>query len=100
MDVRAERQVSRHTLCAAVSDPVRMFLSPIIYPVSFLPETLRRGLMLNPLTGIIEGYRASLLGLTPFNWTALAIAALITLLVLVYSAYEFRRMEKSFADTI
>ena len=77
-----------------------MFLSPIIYPVSFLPERLRWGLMLNPLTGIIEGYRASLLGLTPFNWTALAIAALITLLVLLYSAYEFRRMEKSFADII
>ena len=77
-----------------------MFLSPVIYPVSFLPENLRWAMMLNPLAGIIEGYRASLLGLTPFNWVALAIATFITLLLLVSSAYEFRRMEKGFADII
>ena len=77
-----------------------MFISPVIYPVSFLPEQLRWAMMLNPLTGIIEGYRASLLGLTPINWLALGLSTLITLLVLIYSAYEFRRMEKSFADII
>jgi lipopolysaccharide transport system permease protein len=79
---------------------VWMFVSPIIYPASFVPQNLRWLLTLNPLTGIIEGYRAALLGRTAFDWPALGIATLITLIILVSSAYEFRRMEKSFADII
>ncbi len=76
-----------------------MFVSPIIYPTSFLPERYRWLLLLNPLTGIIEGFRSALFG-KPINWTALGISTLVTLVVLVYSAYSFRRMEKTFADII
>jgi lipopolysaccharide transport system permease protein len=76
-----------------------MFVSPVIYPASFLPEKLRWFLSLNPMTGLIEGYRSSLFGL-PFRWSALAISALITLAVLAYSSVIFRRMEKSFADIV
>ena len=76
-----------------------MYLSPIIYPTSFLPAKLRLLLLLNPMTGIIEGYRSSLFG-HPFKWLALAISATITLLLLIYSSYAFRRMEKSFADIV
>jgi len=76
-----------------------MYLSPIIYPTSFLPAKLRSVLLLNPMTGIIEGYRSSLFG-RPFNWISLAISAVITLLLLIYSSYAFRRMEKSFADIV
>jgi lipopolysaccharide transport system permease protein len=77
-----------------------MFASPIIYPTSLMPARWRWVLALNPLTGIIEGYRSALLGRTALNWTALVISTVITLSVLVYSAYEFRRMEKSFADIV
>jgi len=76
-----------------------MFISPVIYPASFLPAKFRWLLSLNPMTGLIEGYRSSLLGL-PFNWTSLAASAGITLILLIYSSYIFRRMEKSFADII
>ena len=80
-----------------------MFVSPVIYPVSFmsrsLPDGLRWLLSLNPMIGIIEGYRASLFG-HPFDWTALLIATVITLVVLVYSSLTFRRMEKNFADIV
>jgi lipopolysaccharide transport system permease protein len=76
-----------------------MFLSPVIYPASFLPPQFRWLLWLNPMTGIIEGYRSSLFGLR-FNWNALAVSVVMTLLVLIYSSYSFRRMEKSFADII
>jgi lipopolysaccharide transport system permease protein len=76
-----------------------MFVSPVIYPASFLPEKYRWLLWLNPMTGIIEGYRSSLFG-RPFNWTALAASAAITLILLIYSSYSFRRMEKSFADIV
>jgi lipopolysaccharide transport system permease protein len=77
-----------------------MFASPIIYPASLMPQKWRWVLRLNPLTGIIEGYRSSLLGRTPFDWPSLGISTMITLAILVYSAYSFRRMEKTFADIV
>jgi len=76
-----------------------MFMSPIIYPPSIVPESWRWVLALNPLTGIIQGYRACLLG-RAFDWPSLAAAALITPAMLVCAAHDFRRMEKSFADVI
>jgi len=76
-----------------------LFVSPVIYPTSFLPSQWRWVLWVNPMTGIIEGYRSSLFGLS-FNWTALAISAAITLALLTYSLYAFRRMERTFADIV
>lgn len=76
-----------------------MFVSPVIYPASFLPQKWRWFFKLNPMTGIIEGYRSSLFGHS-FDWSALTISGGITVVVLVYSAFAFRRMEKSFADII
>jgi lipopolysaccharide transport system permease protein len=76
-----------------------MFATPIIYPSSIFPAKWRWMLELNPLTGIIEGYRASLFG-RPFNWSAIGISAAVTLALLVWSAYSFRSMEKDFADVV
>jgi lipopolysaccharide transport system permease protein len=78
---------------------VWMFASPIIYPLSLVPEKWRWALLLNPLTGIVEGFRSSLFG-REMNYTALTVSAVITLVVVVYSAYTFRRMERRFADII
>ncbi len=76
-----------------------MFVSPIIYPSSSVPENWRWLLALNPMTGIIEGYRSSLFS-KPINWSALGISAIITLVMMVYAAYSFRKMEKDFADIV
>jgi lipopolysaccharide transport system permease protein len=76
-----------------------MFASPIIYPVSLVPPNWQWLYFLNPVAAIVENFRAALLGLE-FNWSALAISAIIILATLVYSAYAFRRVEKSFADII
>lgn len=76
-----------------------MFLSPIFYPSTLLPEKWQRAFELNPLTGIIEGYRSSLFGL-PINWRSLGIATAITITMLVYASYSFRRMERTFADVV
>jgi len=76
-----------------------MFASPIIYPASIVPERWRWVLALNPLTGIIVGFRSALFG-RPFDWTALALAAALTVAILTYAAYDFRRMEKTFADVV
>jgi lipopolysaccharide transport system permease protein len=76
-----------------------MFVSPVIYPTSFLPQRWRLLFALNPMTGIIEGYRSALFG-QAFNWKALVVATAITLAALVYASFSFRRMEKSFADIV
>jgi homopolymeric O-antigen transport system permease protein len=76
-----------------------LFVSAVIVPMSVLPQKWRWAIALNPMSGIIEGYRAALFG-QPFDWKALGVAAAITCAVLVYSAYSFRRMEKNFADVI
>jgi homopolymeric O-antigen transport system permease protein len=76
-----------------------MFLSPVFYPSHVLPEKYRWAFALNPLTGIIDAYRSSLFG-QPIDWTSLGVSALITIVLLVYASYSFRRMEKTFADIV
>lgn len=77
-----------------------MFASGVIMPVSMLPPKWQLLLRLNPVTGIIENFRAALFGNEPLKWTSLLISVAITLVVLVYSAFSFRRMERHFADVI
>lgn len=76
-----------------------LFVSSVILPSSSVPPKWRWLLMLNPMSGIIEGYRSALFGL-PFDWPALGVAAFLTLLVLLYAIYAFARVERSFADII
>jgi len=78
---------------------VWMFATPVIYPASLVPEKWRWVLALNPLTGVIEGFRSSLFA-RPFDWNALAFSAVFTAILLIYSAYSFRRMERVFADLV
>ena len=77
-----------------------MFASPVIYPAFMLPAKWQWLLRLNPLTGFIENFRAALFGNQPFDWTSLLTSFAITIVVLVYSAFSFRRMERHFADVI
>jgi lipopolysaccharide transport system permease protein len=77
-----------------------MFVSPVIYPASMVPQKWRWLLMLNPLTGIIENFRAALFVQKQFEWLSLGVSMGITVLMLIYSIYSFRRMEKHFADVI
>src|SRR5215216_6278004 len=76
-----------------------LFVSSVILPSSSVPQKWRWLLNLNPMSAIIEGYRSALFGL-PFDWPALSIAAVLTLLVLLYAIYAFSRVERSFADII
>jgi lipopolysaccharide transport system permease protein len=76
------------------------FASPIIYPTSVVPERWRWVLALNPMTGIIEGFRSALFGQKPFDWQAIAFSAFITVALMIYAAITFKRMEKTFADIV
>jgi lipopolysaccharide transport system permease protein len=77
-----------------------MFASPVIYPASMIPEKWRWILMLNPLTGLIENLRIALFAGRSFEWKSLIVSAAITFILLVYSAYSFRRVERTFADIV
>ena len=76
-----------------------MFVSPILYPSSMVPGRWRRVYDLNPLSGIIDNFRACLLGL-PIHRESLIVSVCITLVVLFFSAIVFRRVEDEFADVI
>ena len=76
-----------------------LFVSSVILPSNAIPQKWRWLLLLNPMSGIIEGYRAALFGL-PFDWPTLGIASGLTIVVLFYAIYSFSRVERSFADII
>ncbi len=76
-----------------------MFASPVIYPSSIVPDKWRWALWLNPLTGIIEGFRAALFN-RKLDMAAIAVAAVLTFALLICAAYAFRRTEDGFADII
>jgi lipopolysaccharide transport system permease protein len=76
-----------------------MFASPVIYPVGVIPLRLRWLLAANPVTGILEGFRASLTGLD-FDWPLIAVPLVVAPLLLAIAFYVFRRLEDTFADVI
>jgi len=77
-----------------------LFVTPIIYPSSLIPEKFRVLLALNPLAGIIDSLRASLLPGRSVDWSALAISVAVTLVVFAVGIFYFRKTERTFADII
>ncbi len=76
-----------------------MFMTPIIYPASVVPAQFRWLLALNPMTGIVEGFRAALYG-GSIDPKAIMISVVLTFLLLVGSAYIFKRIERVVVDFI
>jgi lipopolysaccharide transport system permease protein len=78
-----------------------MYISPVVYPSSLFPEKWRFIYYLNPMTGVIEGFRWALLGTqTTFPVLLMVLSILISLLILVSGLFYFRRMERLFADMV
>lgn len=77
-----------------------MFLSPVIYPTNFVPERYRFLLALNPLTGIIETWRACVFANRAVSWSLLEASVVVTLLVLFFGGVYFKKTERAFADII
>jgi lipopolysaccharide transport system permease protein len=78
---------------------VWMYLTPVIYPVNFIPRDLRWLLDLNPFSGIIASFRSAVFG-QPVQWHALALSALITAFALLGAFRSFHQMERQIADII
>jgi lipopolysaccharide transport system permease protein len=80
-----------------------MYLTPVVYGSSLIPERYRFLLSLNPMTGVVEGFRWALLGGELESYLSAPLLALsvgIALAVLVSGALFFRTTEKSFADVV
>jgi lipopolysaccharide transport system permease protein len=76
-----------------------MFASPVIYPSGLVPARWRWLLAANPLTGVLEGFRAAITG-TAFDWPLVAVPAAAAPVLLCVAFYVFRRLEDTFADVI
>jgi lipopolysaccharide transport system permease protein len=77
-----------------------MYATPVIYPLSFTSGTLGIIIRLNPLTPIIESFRATFFGNGLIDWLGLGYSALVTICVLFSGIVIFNRVEKSFMDTV
>jgi lipopolysaccharide transport system permease protein len=77
-----------------------LFASPIAYPVSLVPEKWRLLYSLNPLVGVIEGFRWALLGKESPDFGVIAISALAVIALLFTGLIYFKRMERTFADVV
>ncbi len=77
-----------------------LFVTPVAYPSSLLPEPWRTLYGINPMAGVVEGFRWALLGTSTAPGAIMAFSACFALLFLVSGLYYFQRMERSFADII
>ena len=77
-----------------------LFATPIAYPSSLLPEPWRTIYGLNPMVGVVEGFRWALLGTHTAPGPIIAVSSTAALVILITGAFYFRRMEKTFADIV
>jgi len=77
-----------------------MYAAPVVYPASSLPQNWRAVYSINPMVGVIEGFRASLLGTTAMPWDFILIGTVSALVFFFSGLVYFRRMEKIFADVV
>jgi lipopolysaccharide transport system permease protein len=76
-----------------------LFISPVIYPLSYVPERFHFLWALNPMVGLLAGFRESLLG-GESTWQLVAISSTVSVLLFVGGLFVFRRVERDFADII
>ncbi|MCI5221589.1 MAG: ABC transporter permease [Candidatus Electrothrix sp. AR4] len=77
-----------------------MYATPIVYPLTLVPDWLRPWYVLNPMVSIVESFRYAFLGSGAMQWGYVAVSWLVTLLVLFIGVVLFSRIEKTFMDTV
>jgi lipopolysaccharide transport system permease protein len=77
-----------------------MLASPVVYPTSLVPEAWRALYALNPMVGVVDGFRWALLGQAILPIDTIAVSGLVVAVMLTGGLFYFRRMERSFADII
>jgi lipopolysaccharide transport system permease protein len=77
-----------------------MYAAPVIYPSSAIPENLRVLYGLFPMAGVIEGFRAALLGSIPMPWDLIIPGSVMSVVLFISGMVYFKRMERFFADVV
>lgn len=77
-----------------------MYASPIVYPLSIVPEKYKWIIVANPVTSIIETFKYAFLGVGEFNWYYLGYSLVFTVILFFLSLVIFHRVEKTFMDTV
>jgi len=77
-----------------------MYASPVVYPVSLVPEKWRLLYSLNPMAGVIEGFRWALLGKGSPDFGVIAVSTVVVVALLFGGMVYFKRMERTFADIV
>lgn len=77
-----------------------MFASPVVYPLNMVPERYQFLYSLNPMVGVIEGFRSAFLATNPMPWNLIGIGFCVAIALLVAGTFYFRRNEESFADVV
>lgn len=77
-----------------------MYAAPVVYPASSVPESIRLFYAVNPMVGVIEGFRAALLGTRAMPWDFIGVGAITAVVLFISGALYFRRMERVFADVV
>lgn len=75
-----------------------MYAAPVVYATSVIPEPWRFWYALNPMVGVIEGFRAVFLRSIPFPWEWFLNGSIVSLSLFIFGALYFKRMERTFAD--
>ena len=77
-----------------------LFATPVVYPSSMLPEQWRVYYGLNPMAGVVEGFRWALLGNAQVSEPLMAVSGAMAVVLFITGVYFFRRMERTFADVV
>lgn len=77
-----------------------MYATPVIYPLSVVPDKYKWLVSINPMTGIFEAMRYGLLGKGTFDWAVIGYSTTVTLVLLVIGILVFNKVEKNFVDTV
>jgi len=75
-----------------------MYAAPVVYPTTLVPERLQPYYAMNPMVGVIEGFRAALLGTREMPWGWIATGAVMSSIIFIVGLLQFRQQERIFAD--
>lgn len=87
-------------LLIAFSTQLLMWLTTVVYPLSYVPDQFRSIIQINPMTHVVEGFRKGLLGQGTFELSSLIYLLIVTSVLFLISIASFNKVEKTFVDTI